>query len=305
MVLSRLIRFLKIAVRRLYVLLNNLDHKFEKGLDKRAHDYLVRRVAGAYDMVKEVDEGYYANQYSRFIFRELQQRKLEQGGVLLDLACGQGRIIDKLQSNPGLEFEKIIGVDFSAEVLVQAQKYLNVNNKTTPVVELIESDIIEFLENCPDNSANVVLLLEVLYMLPNFESVLKHMRRVLRPGGVVFISLRSEYYYGLSILRQGLFASIPLILEQDRGVLFGNGVEMNWTNKFIISSRFLEKYSLEVGNMVGLGTCSGIANDPHDFICRPSDLSSHELQQLQQIEDHFGKRYPEAGRYMLFVATST
>lgn len=302
MLFRRLLKILKIVVRRIYGLLNYLDLKYDDVLDKKGHDYLVRKVASGYDMVKAADEGYFANQYSRYILRELQERKVEHGGVLLDLACGQGRIIDKLRSSAEFEFGKIIGVDFSGEALLQAEKYLN-ENKDIPFVELIESDIIEYVENCPDDSVDVVLILEVLYMLPNFERVLRHIKRIIRPGGVAFISLRSDYYYGLSVVRQGLFASIPLLIKQDRGELYGNGVEMNWTNKSQVSSNFLQDFGLKVDNIFGVGACSGILNDPHDVICRPSGLSSQEQNELQLLEEYFGKRYPEVGRYMLFATT--
>ena len=302
MLFRRLLRILKIVVRRIYGLLNHIDLKYGDVLDKKGHDYLVRKVASGYDMLMAADEGYFANQYSIYILRELQERKVKRGGILLDLACGQGRIIDRLRNRPEFEFGKIIGVDFSGEALLQAEKYLN-GNKDTPLVELIESDIIEYVENCPDDSVDVVLILEVLYMLPNFERVLRHIKRIVRPGGVAFISLRSDYYYGLSVIQQGLFASIPLLIKQNRGEVFGNGVEINWTNKSKVSSDFLLDYDLKVDSIFGVGACSGILNDPHDVICRPSGLSSKEQNQLQILEEYFGKHYPEVGRYMLFTAT--
>ena len=303
--IGRLLKVFKLLVRKFYGVLNKADQKVGGGFDKKAHDFFVRRTAGAYDMYAESDESYYADQYGRFIRRELERRKLGKGSVLLDLACGQGRIISKLQSYSELEFKKIIGVDGSSDAINRAHDYLATSEPDKSSVELVKSDITEYLEDRPDGSVDVILLIEVLYMLPDYEQVLSMIARKLRPRGVVFVSLRSEYYYALTVLRHGLFASVPMVIERDRGSIFGTDVEMNWTRSEYIFNEFSERYGLRVEDLFGIGACSGIANDPHDIICRPSELSKMEIKQLQAAEDHFGKLFPDTGRYMLFIASST
>ena len=159
-----------------------------------------------------------------------------------------------------------------------------------------------FLDTAREESVDVILLLEVLYMVSDFEKILVKARRKLNSNGRVFISLRSDYFYGLTTVRLGLLDEAVRTIREDRGNIVGTDIEFNWTTGAKIMQEFPQKYGLNVDDMKGIGPCSGIENDPNDNICRPSDLSVEELKQLAHIEDYYGRMYPNAGRYILFSA---
>ena len=293
------LRLGKLVSRKVYVVLRRIEEKLNAEFDKQGHDYLVKRTAATYDMVSSPDEFHYARQYTDFIVAELNARGMSQIPMLVDLACGQGRIIKSLLAEPGLDFAEVMAVDFSGSTLDSARRYLGEFDGKVQL-RFEESDLVDFLKRQSDRSIDVLLILEVLYMLPQHSEALKILATKLKPGGVAFLSMRSDYYYGLSILRQGMFDSAAMLTNTARGDIFGTGVELNWSRSEQIFEQFPKDYGLQVGKMFGIGTCSGIKNDPHDFIARPSNLSVEELNALRVLEQHMGQRYPDCGRYIVF-----
>ena len=298
-----LLKLGKLVSRKLYVFLKGIEENLSTEFDKQGHDYLVKRTAVAYDMVSSPDEFHYARQYTDFIVGELNARGISQIPMLVDLASGQGRIIKSLLAEPGLDFVEVIAVDFSGPTLDKARQYLyEFDGKVQLKFE--ESDLLDFLRRQPDSSIDVLLILEVLYMLPQHTEALRMLAGKLKPEGVAFLSTRSDYYYGLSLFRQGMFDSAAMLTSSERGDIFGTGVELNWSRSEQIIEQFPKDYGLQVGKVFGIGTCSGIKNDPHDFIVQPSNLSAEELNALGILEQHMGERYPDSGRYIVFSVSA-
>ena len=299
----RILKLFKLILRKLLFIINNIDQKLETEFDLKAHDFLVKRGASKYDMFKADDEKYYAKQYCNIIYNELNDRNLLNSTTVHDLACGQGRLIQELLKKKN-NFKSIIAVDFSQQALKKCQQYLTENFPAEDRVTLENEDILNYLSNMPDNSLEVVLLLEVLYMVDNPEKILRILSQKLKSSGVAFISLRSDYFSGLSIIRQNLLESTDMLLNKQSGFLFNSSVMFNWTNSKTIKKVFLKKFNLNPGEIFGIGTCSGIPGDPHEFICRPSKLGLSEVKNLLKLESLFGEKYPDTGRYLLFPVVS-
>ncbi|MDG2258400.1 MAG: methyltransferase domain-containing protein [Paracoccaceae bacterium] len=300
MLLNRLLKIAKSLARKGYLLLDRLDKALEQNPDSGVHTYLVKRAASRYDMTTSADEPYYAERYGDFISKELKSLEIE-GGHLFDLACGQGRLILEL-ARRGIQFDNITGADFSGDILNQCRQILDDTLPGNSVV-LKESDIHKFVENMDDNSADVMLLLEVLYMVFEPEKIYGQLSKKLRPGGVAFLSLRSDLFYALTLLKQGLYENTEQVVHGNVGDIFGSGVNLNWTNSAQILREFPEKYGLEVTAFMGIGSCSGIPGDPLDHICRPSQLDEKAYNYLAQLEQTMGSRHPDSGRYILFCVT--
>jgi 2-polyprenyl-3-methyl-5-hydroxy-6-metoxy-1,4-benzoquinol methylase len=297
MFLGRILKVAKSMIRRSYVFLDRIDKVLERKKDTRIHTYLVRRAAAGYDMTEAVDELYYATRYGDFISAELAKLEI-QGGHLVDLACGQGRLILELRRR-GLNFSQITGVDFSSEVLEKCRQNLDEALPGNSVV-LKNNDVHRFVGEMEDNSADVILILEVLYMVFEPEKIYQQLSQKLRPGGVAFLSVRSDLFYALTLLKQGLYEKTEEIFSKKMGDILGSGVTLNWTNSEQILHDFPKQYGLKVSAITGIGSCSGIPGDPHDQICRPSQFGEREQKYLSQLEKKVGDSYPDTGRYILF-----
>ena len=291
---------MKSVIRRIYNVLNGWDQSTGIVFDEAAHNFLVRRAAGAYDMMDASDEGYYARQYGDFIEEHLELHGPTSHDLMLDLACGQGRIISELLGRE-LNLKNIIGVDFSDEVLRKAR--INLAEAGEDIsINFASLDILEYIRTVEDGSVDILLLFEVLYMLPNPELVLSEISKKLSPDGIAFFSVRTDYYYGLSTLKQGLYQKLDLFKSANHGQIFDSGVQFNWTDSAKILDEFSTSYGLIVKECVAVGSCSGIPGDPYEYIVRPSELSSLDQNKLLKLEKFLGKKYPDSGRYLLFSA---
>ena len=65
---------------------------------------------------------------------------------------------------------------------------------------------------------------------------------------------------------------------------------------------FDQEHDLTLLELKGVGVCSGMQYDPHDYICQPSLLNAEERKQLMKLELDLGNIFPDGGRYILAVA---
>ena len=110
------------------------------------------------------------------------------GSSVLDLGAGTGNVALRLaESDKDL---KIVAVDNNSSMLellkAKCFRFLR-EDSTTPGIIAIKQDI-ETLNGFQDDHFDVVILNNVLYSLADPESCLKHVWRVLKPGGEVRIS---------------------------------------------------------------------------------------------------------------------
>jgi arsenite methyltransferase len=119
---------------------------------------------------------------------------IRPGDLVVDLACGPANQLAQLACvNPEARF---IGVDLSAEMLERAQEVAARHGLSN--IELRVSDIAN-LTTFADESVDVVISTLALHHLPDRQTLatsFSELRRVLKPGGRVYISdlgrLRSE-----------------------------------------------------------------------------------------------------------------
>ena len=98
---------------------------------------------------------------------------------ILDVGCGSGRVMNELYE---LGYENLIGIDFSRGMIERGQQqypYLDLREKTGDDIEL------------PDDSVDTVILFAVLtciYKDEEQKTLIDEIRRVLRPGGILYVS---------------------------------------------------------------------------------------------------------------------
>ena len=125
--------------------------------------------------------------YVKYILEDDLIKKDPQEACMLDLGCGIGRMTRFM----ALDFKKVIGIDISGEMIRQGKEALQ--KKRYSNVEFIETDG----ESIPlkDSSVDVVFSYIVFHHMKTKEIVEKNFKevyRVLKPGGLFKVLLRSD-----------------------------------------------------------------------------------------------------------------
>jgi len=109
---------------------------------------------------------------------------------LLDVGCGTGRHLLELSRFPGL----LIGLDTSKEDLHKTEYLFLLTARQRPVVASVRmvQGVGEYLP-FPDEFFEQVICTETLEHVPDDRAVLRELVRVLRPNGVLAISVPDEY----------------------------------------------------------------------------------------------------------------
>lgn len=128
------------------------------------------RVAGIYDATRALP----ADVVERVADRIVAATNANPATQFVELGIGTGRIALPLIRR-GFPY---IGVDISTEMMARLREKVgeDVANLT-----LIQGDITDL--PLPDDSADVVLTVHVLHLVPEWEQAVKEARRVLRPDG--------------------------------------------------------------------------------------------------------------------------
>lgn len=292
----KLIRLILKISRRWVRILSGLNEKIDKDFDLRAHNNSVVQSTVNHNMKDDADEIYYTEQYWHHIQYYLKSLDISKSGCFLDLGCGQGRLTLPLAQ--WADGASITGIDLSKSAIVTAEREL----RSFDDVTLHQSDISIYLDKLQDESIDVIFFFEVSFFLPNYECLLKEMRRVLKPGGILFSSFRSRYFNALCCIQDALWDSTDMLLNGRSGRLFGSETYFNWSTGKEVKQLFTDCLGFELHDFRGIGCCSGIAGDPLAKIARPSLLSEYEKKQLMRMENELGKDAPDAGRYMFLVA---
>lgn len=279
------------ALAKLSRLSRSLAHKWTPA------DTQQRNVIGStrYDMVAARNEPYYAEQYWRVMLPHLD--KLPRNAKALDLGCSQGRLTIRL----GKLFTQgsVVGCDFSAEAIALARNYAA--HDSTGNIDFRVQPIADCIGDLSKNSVDVILLTEVTFFYPKWKQDLPGIIRALKPGGILIISFRSQYFDALCLVRGRLWEGIDPVLQDREGAILGSSTIFTWQTSEEIRSLLVGGYGFELLDLRGIGVCSGIPGDPHDHICQPSQISPGERAQLMELELELGKSVSDGGRYILAI----
>lgn len=281
------------ALRRLYTLR-------ERGAARQQMD--VRGVARStvkYDMFAAPDELHYQRQYLHWISSAWSERSAGAPAKILDLGCGQGRLLIPLAKM--FPAAQCLGVDLSKTAIQQAQQYAA--QEGVPQIVFRESSIESALAGLKDESVDLLIMTEVTFFMPGWRAALDEVRRVLRAGGMVAVAFRSLYFDGLCLVRGRRWEQFDRLLNGRNGAIFGGETIFTWQTAEEIRQIIKQELRLELRVLAGIGCCSGLPGDPHDQIARPSLLGAEEAAALLRLELAVARDVPDAGRYMLAIAT--
>lgn len=250
----------------------------------------------SWDMVAEPDEHFYLAQYWHWL--EPILRRLPADARILDIGCGQGRLT--LPMAEAMPKAILVGVDVSQEALAAARDY--VAKRGIGNVELRNEDAIAFLSKESASSADLVSFVEVAQWMERYRDALTDIARVLRSGGWLFASLRSQYYQLLKEVRESRLAAALTARDARSGQLGDIPIRFNWHTIEDVRE-VLAECGFEVMGLYAIGLLSGTHADPLSAIAQPSHLPKETRAQLLDLELSLAEQYAGCGRYTAVIAT--
>ena len=255
-----------------------------------AHDLMVKEVTKSHSMRADSDEEFYARIYLEFINRALSG--FSKGSLkILDAGSGDGRICLPLAEHG----HKVDAVDFTGCTLSGIRRFAG---PQTANISCFDREISEFLADSPDCSYDCVICTEVTYMLKNYREVINGLVRVLRPGGLLVLSVRPKLFYCLDRVGNNDFENALHVCRNN------DGHAKNWFFNWCRADELKQKLgALGIVDIqcYGIGVCSGIEGDPQAAMCRPSKLDDQQKARLFVIEMELALLYPDYGRYILAI----
>lgn len=119
---------------------------------------------------------------ARIIFENLDLGGSEK---ILEIGCGRGFYLNVLsKASPKLD---VTGIDLNEKYLSVAKDFINDNK-----VKLIKADATKL--PFKDKSFDRIIATEILEHIPNDEEVISEINRVLKPGGIVMVTVPNKNY---------------------------------------------------------------------------------------------------------------
>ncbi|MDD5435918.1 MAG: class I SAM-dependent methyltransferase [Candidatus Omnitrophica bacterium] len=254
----------------------------------------VRDVMDRYDMVTSPSEDYFKDRYMHIIDSALEAGRLAYEGLkVLDAGCGQGRL--------AIAFAKrgssVDAVDVFPGVLDKARIHAQKAGLSSDRIRWIEGGLPETLDGVADNSYDLVVCAEVLYMLEEADATIRGLVRVLRPGGVLVVSSRTRLYYLAHSLMSKDFLRFSRAAKNNSYKDIGQA--LSWSDPRETED-LLAALDLKDIRRWGIGVLSGIEGDPTGKFCFPHELNGAERETLGQAEDKIAGVYSDAGRYIVY-----
>jgi len=157
-----------------------IDRTMEANLQRRLQRYGWDRAADDYEPL-------WQTQLARAQTELLARAAIAPGERVLDVACGTGLVTFAAARACG-ESGSVIGVDLSEQMIVTARRSAERDGITNVEFARMDAERLAF----PDASFDVVLCALGLMYVPHPERALQEMRRVLRPGGRLGVSVWGE-----------------------------------------------------------------------------------------------------------------
>lgn len=249
---------------------------------------LLRDEPTYYDMWENPGERYFARLYLNRMNQILREQVPQVPLKILDAGCQTGRLAIPL-AQAG---HRVTGVDTSGLALHRCRRHAQ---EAGAAVHLIRADLTRWLPRQPNDSYDAVICNEVLYLRPNHRELLEGLIRVLRPGGLCFISHRPTGYYLAEAFQRKDFKSVQLLLTAREGEL--NGSYYNWQEREQLLERYRE-LKVEVLSVTPIGFFSWWAVNPE-----PLDPEAEEL--LFKADLAAQTWCPGTGRYLLVCGRKT
>jgi len=253
-------------------------------LAKKIRRAIVRDDPDYYDMFENKGEIFLGSLYLHEIFKQINAQHLQAPLNILDAGCQSGRLSIPL-AKAG---HQVTGVDISLVGLTRAKRHVAAEKVE---IHLVRSDLSRWLPIQRAGSFDVVICTEVLYLRPNYKTLLEGLLRLLKPGGLCFVSHRPSAYYLTEALQRKDWAAVQTVLSKKEGTLF-DGSYYNWQDREDLAPLYAG-FGVEPLAIVPIGFFAWLAVNPGEF-------DAAEQQILLQAETDPRYASNPIGRYLLF-----
>jgi ubiquinone/menaquinone biosynthesis C-methylase UbiE len=138
-----------------------------------------RRQAAAFDAIGERYDDAYPHKSGQIIATQWLIDRLPPGGRVLDLGCGSGVPTAGMLTEAGVE---VVGVDVSVEMLALARR-------AVPAGRFVCMDLLELDSSLGEFDAAAAFFSLLMLRRADILRVLRRVRGLLRPGGLVVIGM--------------------------------------------------------------------------------------------------------------------
>ena len=250
-------------------------------------------------MHQEPNEHHYLDEYFYHIEKSLPTNGEFETLSILDLGCGQGRFIERfLKLYPSAN---ITGIDISEDAIRYANE-LFVKNRN---VEFIVGNYSSHLDSFPNYSFDILIFTEVSFFFPEWKNDFTKILSKLKPNGRLIFSTRSSYFNVLSQISTGnLMDALRISTAEEGNISLTDPMQFSWNSSKELLE-FFQNQKTRILSISGIGVCSGIKGDPLAKIAVPSELNIYDRNILKNIENTFSTLIPDAGRYILVIASKS
>ena len=241
-----------------------------------------------YDMFENRGERYFARLYLHQINQTIRNEGFSAPLKILDAGCQTGRLAIPL-SQAG---HHVTGVDTSGLALRRLKRHAD---ECGTSLRLIRANLTRWLPKQSDHCFDVVVCTEVLYLRENYRQILTGLIRLLRPGGLLFISHRPTGYYLAEAFQLKDLEAARLVATKREGILWGS--YYNWQDRQGLDHLYRDLQISPIA-MTPIGLLSWLA-------VNPEELNQSEQDLLFEAETAAAQRYRESGRYLLVCGRKT
>ncbi len=162
------------------------------------------------DMYEDAHARAVAAEYLRYITHHFQGCFGNQRLTILDAGCQAGRLLIPLAQ----EGHRLIGVDTSRFALHRARRHAKEHHLS---VQFHRGNINALRRWIPPANLDAVLCVEVLYLCPNYQELLRLLVESVKPGGLLCVSHRPTLYYVTRALVRGHGEQAAELLTRPEG----------------------------------------------------------------------------------------
>ena len=250
-----------------------------------------------YDMYENAGEQRLGVLYLNEIRQVIRSEKPGASLHILDAGCQAGRLAIPL----ALDGHRVTGVDSSGVGLRRAKRHARQEGLVVrhPIaaatreegahLELIQADLTRWLPAQSPGQFDAVICTEVLYLRKNYRELLRELVRVVKKGGLLFISHRPSGYYLAESFGHQHWDSVRTLLTCSEGMILGS--YYNWQDAKELEALY-QNLSVKILKIVPIGELNPLP--------APEKLDETGKGLLEQVIH--GGQFGNSGRYLLVCA---
>ena len=245
-----------------------------------------------YDMYADPNEAIFAQLYVRRIAQHAALAGILPPASVLEAGCQAGRLVVPF-AKQGFQ---VTGIDTSGFALRRARKHVQAAGVDA---RFVQGNLVDVLRAHPDWQYEIVVCAEVLYLSPDYRTMLQRLAAAVRPGGLLCVSHRPKLYYALEALRHRDLDTAQRVLTSHEGQFDGPFHEKgyyNWQTEEELRGLYAS---------LGLRQVKVYPIDQSAWLAQvtPSQLTTAEQDQWLQLELGLSSEAATCARYTLVIAT--